>query len=143
MHSKFTRFLIAPFVIFITLVLSVYSQPVKRVLLEQHTGAWCGWCVDGTVKMDSILALHPDNVIGVKIHNGDSMFIPEQSILSAQVTGLGISSYPSGTIDRRIFNNAYSQSRNNWCTHCETCIAGAPKVDVKLSYIINEESREL
>jgi len=31
---------------------------IKNVLLEQHTGAWCGWCVDGTVVMDGILELY-------------------------------------------------------------------------------------
>jgi len=34
------------------------NAQIKNVLLEQHTGAWCGWCVDGTVVMDEILELH-------------------------------------------------------------------------------------
>jgi hypothetical protein len=46
------------FILFLGLGLSVNliaQQPVKRVLLEQYTGAWCGWCVDGSVVMDELI----------------------------------------------------------------------------------------
>jgi len=36
------------------------TAQIKNVLLEQHTGTWCGWCPDGTLKMDEILALYGD-----------------------------------------------------------------------------------
>jgi hypothetical protein len=63
------------------------NAQIKNVLLEQNTGAWCGWCVDGTVVMDEILELYGDQVIGVKVHGGDAMEIPEQSVIG-MVLGL-------------------------------------------------------
>jgi hypothetical protein len=61
------------------------NAQIQNVLLEQHTGAWCGWCPDGNVKMDEVIDLYGDQVIGVKFHNNDDMAIPEQiSISEAQ-----------------------------------------------------------
>jgi hypothetical protein len=122
-------------------IISISSNSqVKRVLLEQHTGAWCGWCVDGTVVMDDILSLLPDQVIGVKIHNGDSMAIPEQAIIGS---GLGISSYPTGTIDRKKFGQTVAQDRGSWKNFCTSQAALTPKVDINVAYNINESTRQV
>jgi thiol-disulfide isomerase/thioredoxin len=130
---------------FLALIILVFSatsanSQVKRVLLEQFTGAWCGWCVDGTVIMDSLLKMYPDQVIGVKIHNGDSMAIPEETTIRS---ALGVSSFPAGAIDRRSFNGAIKQDRNNWISVCQTAMAATPKCEVQLSYALNEETRQL
>lgn len=55
MKKLSTLFLAIAMIAFITVGT---NAQVKNVLLEQHTGAWCGWCVDGTVKMDEILDLY-------------------------------------------------------------------------------------
>lgn len=119
--------------------ISAYAQ-VKRVLLEQHTGAWCGWCVDGTVVMDDILEEHPDRVIGVKIHNGDAMEITEQSTLGSV---LGRSGVPSATIDRKSFGGDIFVYRNVWKQHCESVLQEEAKVDLQVFYNIDPDSRLL
>ncbi len=62
-------------VISILLKVSAIGQitPVKRVLVEEGTGTWCGWCVKGIVYMDSLEKKYPDSWIGISIHNGDPM----------------------------------------------------------------------
>ncbi|MBI5324264.1 MAG: Omp28-related outer membrane protein [Ignavibacteriae bacterium] len=140
MHSRFTRLIFISLVITITSVLVSNSQPVKRVLLEQHTGAWCGWCVDGSYVMDQLLEQYPNQIIGCKLHNGDAMVIPETDIIEG---ALSIASWPSGTIDRKIFGGVYKQNRGDWKTLCETSIAELPKVDIEMVYSINESTREL
>ncbi|HYF02798.1 MAG TPA: hypothetical protein VEC36_05440, partial [Patescibacteria group bacterium] len=63
---------------FVAMSFSTYAQqPVKRVLLEQFTGAWCGWCTDGSVILQNILEKNPENVIAAVHHNGDGMVVTE------------------------------------------------------------------
>ncbi|GAF78919.1 unnamed protein product, partial [marine sediment metagenome] len=114
------------------------NAQVKNVLLEQHTGAWCGWCVDGTVKMDEILDLYGEQVIGVKIHNGDDMAIPEQS---AVARALGLTGYPTGSIDRKDFGGSVFLSRNAWKTSCESQIQQKAKAEVDCFYTLDKEAR--
>ncbi len=114
------------------------NAQIKNVLLEQHTGAWCGWCVDGTVKMDEILNLYPDQVIGVKIHNGDDMVIPEQSVIAR---ALGLTGYPTGSIDRKDFGGSVFLSRNAWKTSCESQIQQRAKAEVDCFYTLDKEAR--
>ncbi len=68
----------------------------KAVLVEEATGTWCGWCVRGTVMMDYMTEMYPDNFIGITVHNGDPM------VLAAYDTWIGgqIGGYPSILADR-------------------------------------------
>ena len=88
------------------------QKPVKRVLLEQFTGAWCGWCVDGSVVMDELIKEFPDNFIGVKMHQGDAMEIPK---VFDSIKAL-VPFYPSGAIDRVTFagEQTVGTSREKW-----------------------------
>src|SRR4030065_847938 len=95
----------------VALVTSETNAQIKNVLLEKHTGAWCGWCVDGTVVMDEILELYGDQVIGVKIHSGDAMEIPEQSVIAG---ALGLTGYPTGSVDRKDFGGSVFLCRGDW-----------------------------
>ena len=114
------------------------NAQIKNVLLEQHTGAWCGWCVDGTVKMDEILGLYGDQVIGVKIHNGDDMAIPEQSVVAR---ALGLTGYPTGSIDRKDFGGSVFLSRNAWKTSCESQMQQKAKAEVDCFYTLDKDTR--
>ena len=80
---------------------SVLSQiPAKNAILEDHTGAWCQFCPDGTVQMGTVLNNHA-NAIGVAVHNGDAMVIAAgTTIQNAYIGG-----YPSGIIDHFKFES--------------------------------------
>lgn len=83
----------------------------KKVLVEQATGTWCGYCTDGTVVMKDILQSYP-NAIGVTIHNGDAMaFTVGNTVNSTFVSG-----YPAGMIDRVKFDDqsGVGISRGSW-----------------------------
>ena len=114
------------------------SAQIKNVLLEQHTGAWCGWCVDGTVVMDEILELYGDQVIGVKIHGGDDMEIPEQSVIGGV---LGLSGYPTGSIDRKDFGGDVFLNRGSWKASCESQMRQKAKAEVDCFYTLDKETR--
>jgi len=134
--NKHSTLLLA--VAMIALITVGANAQVKNVLLEQHTGAWCGWCVDGTVKMDEILDLYGDQVIGVKIHNGDDMAIPEQSVIAR---ALGLTGYPTGSIDRKDFGGSVFLSRNAWKTSCESQMQQKAKAEVDCFYTLDKDTR--
>jgi len=87
--------------------------PVKRVYLEQFTGAWCGWCVDGSVAIDNLLAQFPNQLIAVKVHQGDGMQIPK---VMADTLRPFVNGYPSGAVDRTLFSGQQTVaiSRGLW-----------------------------
>ena len=75
-------------------------QPVKSVLVEEFTGAWCGYCPRGGVTLSAITAADP-KIIGVAIHGGgtaatEAMMIPEgTTVINAYASG-----FPTGMVDR-------------------------------------------
>ena len=71
--------------------------PERHILLEEFTGAWCGWCPRGPITYrDQILPQFP-NVILAALHNGDDMVTTNgNTVVSAYASG-----FPSGMIDRK------------------------------------------
>jgi hypothetical protein len=54
------------------LINTVSQLADKAVIIEEGTGTWCGWCPRGAVAMEDLIAAHPNDFIGVAVHNGDS-----------------------------------------------------------------------
>lgn len=79
----------------------------RRVVIEDHTGAWCGWCTRGTQSLRDMVEEFGDDVIAVQIHNTsagrpDAMAIPElQGPLSQAI---GLTGFPSGSVNRIRWN---------------------------------------
>jgi hypothetical protein len=73
--------------------------PERKVLIEQATGTWCGWCPRGHVNAEFMNDTYP-NSINVAVHNSDPM------ANSTYDNGIGaiIGGYPSGLVDR-FFND--------------------------------------
>jgi hypothetical protein len=69
----------------------------KKVLFEEGTGTWCGWCPRGTVAMEYMDQNHSD-FVGVAVHNGDPMAVTEYD----NRMGDFISGYPGSTVDREL-----------------------------------------
>lgn len=73
---------------------AVSVVPVKRMVLEEGTGSWCGWCPRGFVAMEDLIAQYPETFIGIAVHNGDPMAFAEYD------NNIGLSGYPSCNADR-------------------------------------------
>jgi hypothetical protein len=81
------------------------SQPlVKKVLIEEGTGTWCGWCPRGAVSMEYMYNTYPDNFIGVAVHNADPMTVAEYD------NGANFSGYPGCNVDRVMLDQSVSQT---------------------------------
>jgi hypothetical protein len=94
-------------------ILGISSE--KRVLVEEFTGAWCGWCPDGAVQIEKLARTHP-LAIPVAIHAGgtDAMITPEGS----EIARVYNPSYPTAMIDRVHFDGEPSvpihRTRDAW-----------------------------
>lgn len=133
------RFSTIALAIAVTAAMTVGTKAqIKNVLLEQHTGAWCGWCPDGTVKMSEILDLYGSHVIGLKIHNGDAMEIPEESVIG---DALGLTGFPTASVDRRDFGGSVFLNRGDWKTACEFQLRQRAKAEVDCFYTLDKATR--
>lgn len=71
--------------------------PTKKVVYEEGTGTWCGWCVRGLVGLNTMHHNITDGTwIGIGVHNADPMVVTEYDA----AVGAFISGYPSGIMDR-------------------------------------------
>lgn len=134
--NKLSTLLLA--IAMIALITVGANAQVKNVLLEQHTGTWCGWCPDGHVKMAEVLDLYGDQVIGVKFHNGDAMAIPEQSVIAS---ALGLTGFPTGSINRTNFGGSVFLSRTDWKTSCESQMQQKAKAEVDCFCTLDKDTR--
>ena len=69
--------------------------PKHRVLVEEYTGTWCGWCTRGLVAMQKLAEIFGDDFIGVAYHNGDPMEIMASEYFPNDVQG-----FPSAFVER-------------------------------------------
>jgi len=81
-----------------TRVAGYTTKPTKKLLYEEATGTWCGWCPRGQVYMDSIYHKYPNNVSVVAVHNGDGMTVSAYD----SYIGTFVGGYPSMLVDRRL-----------------------------------------
>lgn len=77
-------------------IVALNTVPKHRVLLEEYTGLWCGWCPRGFVALEKLASLYPDDYVLVSYHNGDDMEIMASSDFPSSVAG-----FPSAYIERK------------------------------------------
>lgn len=83
----------------LTTKLIAYKTAVtKRLLIEEATGTWCGWCPRGTYGMELFAENNPGAAAQVAVHNQDPMAVTNYNA----IIGTFISGYPSMVVDRRI-----------------------------------------
>jgi hypothetical protein len=80
-----------------TAVTAVSFMPKKRILVEEGTGTWCGFCPRGAVYMDSLWHNYADKFSLVAVHNGDPMTVTAYD----NFIGGFIGGYPEVVVDRR------------------------------------------
>lgn len=71
----------------------------RKVLCEEGTGTWCGFCVRGLVYVDSLKTHAAHWAIPVAAHQGDPM---ENQYVSAIDRWLGDGGFPAGSVNRMV-----------------------------------------
>jgi len=82
-----------------TKVTGVSFMPQKRLVFEEATGTWCGWCPRGTVFMDSMYKVYPHHATLIAVHNGDPMVITNYDQMIGALPNFP--GYPAVVVDRR------------------------------------------
>lgn len=71
-------------------------EPQHKVVLEEATGMWCGYCPLGILAIEHLQETYPDNFIAIAVHNKDEMAV------AAYDAALGFNSFPGGLVNRKI-----------------------------------------
>lgn len=125
-----------------TIYAKVYAYdavPTKHtVVLEEQTGTWCGWCPRGTVYMDSIAHVQPNNTVVISVHGGypqEPMRVPNYD------DSLGIlnSSAPWLFVNR-IFQDDPSEVFNLYNAHINDFGLGDIAVSVNYSSVASSST---
>lgn len=67
----------------------------QKVVMEEATGTWCGWCVRGIATIDVMKKKYPEHFIPIAVHNDEMS--PDESYAPFFS---GVSGYPSAQINR-------------------------------------------
>jgi hypothetical protein len=125
----------------------------KKAILEEFTGIYCQFCPDGHKIANNIAAANPGLFFPVNIHTGG--FAAPQAgapdyrtadgdAIAAQ-PGMGITGYPQGAINRRLWNgsSAMAHSRSAWAGNAATVLGEASYVNVAGEATVNITSRQM
>jgi hypothetical protein len=113
----------------------VATNGKKYVLLEEATGAWCGWCPDGAQIIEQTIEPMPNTIIASFHNSHHSPYAPDDDM---ELTGdpffsTGyMSGFPMGTVDRTSFGTGIGQNRGAWASDVTTNLALTPKFDVNM-----------
>lgn len=77
-----------------------YIYP-RKVVVEEGTGTWCGWCPRGIVGLEKMIKKYPDSFIGIAVHTGDQM---TTSTYNAIHSGFFSAGYPNSVTNRKKAN---------------------------------------
>lgn len=112
---------------------------LQKVLVEDYTGTWCGYCPRLAYNLEQT-EIQSEDVYGVAVHNGDPMAYEYEAQMRAQY---GVSGFPSGRINRTISWNesvaqvlSYTGVSGDLGLGLETSLSGSTiSVDVKVGYV--------
>ena len=98
--------------------------PVRRPLVEEYTGLWCGWCPRGYVALEQMHKDHGENFVAMAIHNQDQM-----ATLSTMLYPNAVPGFPYAYIDREMGIDP-GEIYDEWGPRCELFSPADIKVDV-------------
>ncbi len=75
-----------------------------KIVAEEITGTWCGWCVRGIVSMEKMNTNYPGSFIGIAVHGDsyDPMRIGVEDYLSGLMDNFGMGGFPNCVVNRNV-----------------------------------------
>jgi thiol-disulfide isomerase/thioredoxin len=119
----------------------------KKVLVEDYTGTWCGYCPRLAYNLDQA-EQENDAVIGVGVHDDNDMYYEFVTQMEAQYN---ITGFPSGRINRIIvWNESVSQILSNLGSNPglglsinSSLVANNVSVEVKIGYDVSSTNNKI
>jgi hypothetical protein len=110
----------------------------KRVLIEEGTGAWCGFCPDGALNLNKIIENNPNGAIGISYHNNDGMSNSDGNAVTAHFKPAG---FPFGMVDRVYYTGEGVTPSRPWDTKVTSQLSSKTPVDIKITPTWNNGSK--
>jgi hypothetical protein len=137
-------------------ILSLQAQDIvtttgqyKSVVLEEFTGIKCTFCPDGHLRAKGIADNYPGRVVLINVHAG-GFAIPSAGDPDFRTDEgeelddfVGVSGYPSGTVNRRFHNNDYDYGRGEWAGVAAEVVEEVSPVNVGAKTTYDPMTREL
>ena len=121
----------------------VSTEPANRnVILEEFTGRNCGYCPDGHLIANGIMASNPGRVWAINVHSGG--YAPttypnfNTSVSATILSGFSVTGFPSGVVNR---STATAQGRGSWANLANQQLGQAAECNVAGRVQINPGTR--
>ncbi len=124
------------------LTIPAIGQATRKILVEEFTGDWCGYCPEGHEILDNIITNNPNRIVAVGMHYND---ILESSYSLAMVSNLSVAAYPRAAVDRFSYSggNAFVMSRSYWTGAVAARLNVSSPVTINISPNYNPTTRVL
>ena len=118
----------------VTLFLQSEPSRDKRVLLEEFTGTWCGWCPYGVDSIHAMLARYGNELVVISHHYNDAMSILSNSTIVYYLKG---KYFPGGTMDRTKFPAEADTiiDRGAWGLKLDEILTATPQAPIGISFL--------
>lgn len=121
----------------------------KKVVLEEFTGIHCGYCPDGHKLANQLKANKAEGeVMLINIHTGgyaspgagEPDYRTADGASIAAISGMNISGYPTGSVNRHLFAGAsgFAVSRSAWANYAGQILAQPSYVNIAAASHIDD-----
>lgn len=84
----------------------------RRVVCEENTGLWCGWCPRGMVGLELMKERHPGTFIAVSVHGGDELEVNRDADYNYAPFTDSQKGAPSCMVNRKLSGDPYFDIEN-------------------------------
>lgn len=85
-----------------TQLLALAESYPRKVVMEEFTGTWCGWCPRGMAGIECLQRDYPNDFIAIAVHGGDTYEAQTYAPILNSVSG-----FPSALINRAVEADPY------------------------------------
>lgn len=85
-----------------TQLLALTESYPRKVVMEEFTGTWCGWCPRGMAGIECLQRDYPNDFIAIAVHGGDTFEDQTYAPILNSVSG-----FPSALINRAVEADPY------------------------------------
>lgn len=125
----------------------------KKAVIEEFTGVKCGYCPDGHVRADAIIAANPGNAIVIAYHPQSGSFntpyAGDEDLRRTwpdplwAMTFSGKQAMPGAFINRKMYGGMRWVSRASWATYADAVMAEVSPLNVGFASMYDATSKTL
>ena len=112
----------------------------QKVLIEEFTGEWCGYCPSGAQYLQSTISDYPGKIVAAAFHVGDPFEISTSNTFANK---FNVTGYPSALIQRKLWNGAYATSRSLWSNLAGQVLQQAATGGLKIQTSVDNNSLDI